>query len=586
MVLAFSSFSRWHKAYDHVRFINAKGMERIRINLMDDKTVALPKEKLQHKGDRDFFIDAIRLDHGGVFISPLTLNMNRDPGEAIKPTVRFSTPIIDARGVKIGVLVINMIAEGMLSWLHQDSNQRNNATFELLNAEGYWLHSVDPQNEWAFMYGKDQSFARSHPKDWGQISAKESGQFLGTEGLLTFDTINMPATGSPSGPNFWKLVSRVTNQELERFSWIHRRGFWMIAAVLLGLMALVSAGLATAIRRSRQAEALVRESEERFRAIFERSTIGKSLTSPEGKLLQINKAFSDMLGYTIEEIRQLNFAQITHPDDVAAGLECLRILLAGEQTVYRFEKRYLHKSSNIVWVDLSTTLIHDERGTPLYLITSIVDITKRKQAEILLQDTLESLRKAVGTTIQVMVSAVETRDPYTSGHQTRSADLARAIAMEIGLPQDKIDGIRMAGSIHDIGKLSIPAEILSKPTKLTEIEFSLVQEHARKGFEMLKNVESQWPLAEIVYQHHERMDGSGYPRNLKGDEILIEARILTIADVVEAMASHRPYRPSRGIAATLEEIEMNRGILYDSTAADACLRLFREKGFQLKERDL
>ena len=148
------------------------------------------------------------------------------------------------------------------------------------------------------------------------------------------------------------------------------------------------------------------------------------------------------------------------------------------------------------------------------------DITERKQAEEKLQQTLDSLRKAVGTTIQVMVSAVESRDPYTAGHQIRVADLARAIATEMGLPQDKIEGIRMAGSIHDIGKLSIPAEILSKPTKLTDIEFSLIKEHSQSGYEMLKDVESPWPLAEIVYQHHERMNGSGYPRNLKGDEIL------------------------------------------------------------------
>jgi putative nucleotidyltransferase with HDIG domain len=181
-----------------------------------------------------------------------------------------------------------------------------------------------------------------------------------------------------------------------------------------------------------------------------------------------------------------------------------------------------------------------------------------------------------------MVSAVEARDPYTAGHQVRSADLARAIATEMGLSQEKIDAIRMAGSIHDIGKISIPAEILSKPTKLTEIEFSLIKEHSRKGFEMLKDVESPWPLAEIVYQHHERMDGSGYPRNLKGEEILMEARILTVADVMEAMASHRPYRPGLGINAALNEIEKNRGIFYDNTVADACLKLFQEKGFKLE----
>jgi HD-GYP domain-containing protein (c-di-GMP phosphodiesterase class II) len=151
----------------------------------------------------------------------------------------------------------------------------------------------------------------------------------------------------------------------------------------------------------------------------------------------------------------------------------------------------------------------------------------------------------------------------------------------MGLPHEKIDGIRMAGSIHDIGKLSIPAEILSKPSNLTNIEFSLIKEHSRSGYEMLKDMESRWSLAQIVYQHHERMNGFGYPRNLIGDEILMEARIMAVADVVEAMASHRPYRPALGIEVALEEIEKNKGILYDNDVADACLRLFRKKGYSL-----
>ena len=153
----------------------------------------------------------------------------------------------------------------------------------------------------------------------------------------------------------------------------------------------------------------------------------------------------------------------------------------------------------------------------------------------------------------------------------------------MGLSQEKIDGIRMAGSIHDIGKLSIPAEILSKPTKLSEIEFSLIKEHPQKGYEILKNVESPWPLAEMVYQHHERMDGSGYPRGLKGDDILIEARILAVADVVEAMASNRPYRPALGIDAALRgDREKQGNTLRRRGSADACLRLFREKDYQLE----
>jgi HD-GYP domain-containing protein (c-di-GMP phosphodiesterase class II) len=174
------------------------------------------------------------------------------------------------------------------------------------------------------------------------------------------------------------------------------------------------------------------------------------------------------------------------------------------------------------------------------------------------------------------------KDPYTAGHQRRMTNLARAIAGEMGLPPEIIEGLRMAGVIHDIGKITLPTEVLSKPTKMSDIEISLISEHVRLGYDILKDVESPWPMAEIVYQHHERMDGSGYPRNLKGEEIRIEARILAVADVVEAMASNRPYRPAVGLDAALEEIEKNKGILYDNAAADACLRLFRKKGFKLE----
>jgi HD-GYP domain-containing protein (c-di-GMP phosphodiesterase class II) len=206
---------------------------------------------------------------------------------------------------------------------------------------------------------------------------------------------------------------------------------------------------------------------------------------------------------------------------------------------------------------------------------------KRHEAEEKLQMTLERLKRAAGSTIHVLVSALEVRDPYTAGHQARSANLACAIAAEMGLSEDKIEGIRMAGVIHDIGKLSVPVEILTKPKKLTDLEYSLIKEHSHSGFEMLKDLESVWPLAEIVHQHHERMNGSGYPKKLQGDEILIEARILAVADVVEAISSHRPYRPAFDIKEALNEIEKNRGILYDAGATDACLRLFQKKGYKL-----
>ena len=242
----------------------------------------------------------------------------------------------------------------------------------------------------------------------------------------------------------------------------------------------------------------------------------------------------------------------------------------------------VRKGGSHFYAEANANILRDANNNQIGILFFERDITGRRRAEEELQTTLSSLRKAVNTTIQVLVAAIEARDPYTAGHQKRVADLACAIATEMGNPPEIVEGIRMAGCIHDIGKLSLPAEILSKPTKLTALEFALIKEHSQSGYEILKDVESPWPLAEMVYQHHERMDGSGYPRNLKGAEILIEARILAVADVVESMASHRPYRPALGLDAALEEIENNKGTLYDADAVDACLILFREKGYQLE----
>jgi len=288
----------------------------------------------------------------------------------------------------------------------------------------------------------------------------------------------------------------------------------------------------------------------------------------------------NLFGYKREEIRSLNVASLMDEDQLQLALKIMQEIMETGTQKDLIEFRLRHKDGSDIYVDSQGSAVISN-GKPIAIQAIARDVTERKRAEAELQRTLDSLKKAVSATIQVMVSAVEIRDPYTAGHQIRTADLARAIATEMGLPQEKIDGIRMAGSIHDIGKLSVPAEILSKPTKLTDLEFSLIKEHSRIGYEMLKDVESPWPLAEIVYQHHERMNGSGYPINLKGDEILIEARIMAVADVVESMASHRPYRPALGIEVALEEIEKNKGILYDDAVADACLRLFREKGYQL-----
>jgi putative nucleotidyltransferase with HDIG domain len=179
-----------------------------------------------------------------------------------------------------------------------------------------------------------------------------------------------------------------------------------------------------------------------------------------------------------------------------------------------------------------------------------------------------------------LATMLEKRDPYTAGHQKRVADLAEKIAQEMGLSQERAHGVRLAGLVHDIGKIQVPAEVLNKPGQLSELEMSLIRLHPEVGYDILKAIRSPWPIPQTVHQHHERLDGSGYPRGLKGDEITQEARIVAVADTVEAMSSHRPYRPGKGLEAALEEIRIQRGKALDPDAVDACLSLFRDKGYQ------
>jgi PAS domain S-box-containing protein/putative nucleotidyltransferase with HDIG domain len=335
------------------------------------------------------------------------------------------------------------------------------------------------------------------------------------------------------------------------------------------------------VNRRERTEEKLRQEEQRFRAFVEHSSDIIALLNLKGIITYINPAVEKVLGFKPEERIGAKGFELVHPDEIKFLADSFNTLAKDTNApAVRGEMHLRHKDGSWRTVEsVGSNLVNN--NVVEAVIVNYRDITERKQRDEELRRTLNSLRKAFGTTIQVMASAVEMRDPYTAGHQKKSADLARAIATEMGLPKDRVDGIRMAGIIHDIGKLSIPAEILSKPANMTDIEFSMIKEHARSGYEMLKDVESLWPLAEIIYQHHERLNGTGYPRNLKGDEILMESRILAVADVVEAMASNRPYRPGLGIEAALEEIEKNKGILYDDAVADSCLRLFREKSYQL-----
>ncbi|MBF0480366.1 MAG: HD domain-containing protein [Desulfovibrionaceae bacterium] len=235
-----------------------------------------------------------------------------------------------------------------------------------------------------------------------------------------------------------------------------------------------------------------------------------------------------------------------------------------------------------VFIEKSITPVQAESGHGSGSVLVVRDISARVRAEQALIESLDSLRLSLEATVEALGVASEKRDPYTAGHQRRTALLAQAIAVELGLDPHRIAGVRAAGLLHDIGKISIPAEILTKPAKLTEIEFGIIRTHPLVGYEILKTIPFPWPVADIVLSHHERLNGSGYPRGLSGDAISLEARIMAVADVVEAMSSHRPYRPALGTAKALGEVMGLAGTMFDPDAVKACARLITEKGFSFE----
>lgn len=211
------------------------------------------------------------------------------------------------------------------------------------------------------------------------------------------------------------------------------------------------------------------------------------------------------------------------------------------------------------------------------------DISEQVRLEEESRRNLLRLNRSMEDAIQAIATTIEKRDPYTAGHQRRVSDLAARLAMALGMPEEQVHGIRLTAAIHDIGKIHVPAEILSFPGPLPEIEFALIRTHPEVGYQILKNVDFPWPVAEMVYQHHEHLDGTGYPRGLRGDEIMIGARIITVADVVEAIALYRPYRPGLGVDTALDEITRNRGTRYDPQVVDVCLELFRDRGYNFPD---
>ena len=315
------------------------------------------------------------------------------------------------------------------------------------------------------------------------------------------------------------------------------------------------------------------ESEKKYRTVFENTGTATIIIEEDKTISMANTQSEKLSGYSKEEIEnKMKWTDFVIPEDLEM-MEKYHTARrkAGEKAPTEYEFRLIDKKGNIKNIFLKVGMIPGSKKS----IASLMDITEHKQAE-------KRLKKTIDATIDTMSKIIEAKDPYTAGHQHRVCQLAIRIAQELNLPKDKIEGIRIASLIHDIGKIGLPTEILSKPTTLTDIEFSLIKNHSQIGYDILKSIDFAYPIAQIVLQHHERLNGSGYPNNLKGDEIILEAKIIGVADVVEAMSSFRPYRPALGTDKALEEITQNKGTLYDLEVVDACLKLFKEKEFKFE----
>ncbi len=365
------------------------------------------------------------------------------------------------------------------------------------------------------------------------------------------------------------------------------------------------------------AEEVLYRSRERYRIVTNVAQVGIIIVDALGKLSFVNPAFSKMVGYTEDELVVMNLYHFIDSSEFENLID--ETGTENGNIKGTFESQLRGSNERKVDVVVSASLLKDDTGRHIGTVAAFTDIsarkkaekelkkthdeleesvkkrtiwlsttnkllkdeiTKRKEVEEDLEDSFERLKRTLNGTVQVIANVVEVKDPYTSGHQRRVSELACAISKVMNFATHRIEGIRIAGLLHDIGKINIPVEILSKPGKLGKFEFELIQNHPRIGYEILQGVDFPWKISEVVLQHHERLNGSGYPSGLKSDKISIEAKILAVADVVEAMSSNRPYRPALGIDKALSEILMNKGVLYEPEVVDICVKLFTERKFK------
>jgi len=339
-----------------------------------------------------------------------------------------------------------------------------------------------------------------------------------------------------------------------------------------------SIGIALA---QKQIEESLQSSETKYRDLYQNAPVAYFSVSVDGLIKESNRASQVLFGYSKEELTGKHRLELYSPEYHEKARMLFEKLKSGV-SIKDEEMVYQKKGGGKVYGLLSSTPVIDENGHVITIRNVIKDNTENKNATEEIKKSHDHLQKTLFEITQSFAATVELRDPYTAGHQKRVAELASLIAREIGLSEENVQQVYVAGLLHDIGKLSVPSEILSKPGELNEIEFALLKMHPLASYEVIRNIDFSYPLSRWILEHHERLDGSGYPAGLTGDKISLEAKILAVADVVEAMSSHRPYRASLGMEEALNEINHNKNKLYDVEVVNACSRLINEKKFDFK----
>jgi PAS domain S-box-containing protein len=320
----------------------------------------------------------------------------------------------------------------------------------------------------------------------------------------------------------------------------------------------------------KRAENALKASEEKYRIVVENANEAIAVVQDERTIFANNRAM-DLSGYSMEELSSKKFMDLFHPEDRDILVERYKERLKGKKGNGISSYRFIVKGGRLRWVETSSVAITwENRPAVLFFIS---DITERIRSEEEKKKSAEKLMEAMRATVEAIAMTTEIRDPYTAGHQRRVANITRAIGEKMGLSKDRIEGLFVAGVIHDIGKIYVPAEILSKPGRLNKSEFDLIKMHPKAAVDILKNIKFPWPVTTAIFQHHERINGSGYPLGLANGKICLEAKVLAVADVMEAIVSHRPYRPALSMDKAREEIVTKKGVLYDPDVVDACLRV-------------